>query len=452
MIAMRRASNFVLCLPFLAFCSYSRADEVEQLFLQYYRNNGSDLVSGKVELLRHISNPRYDKALFMPPESTSAQDNQETREARLKRFYRYLSDFYDMNFSPDLAEQRYSAVRVYYDGQKKRKDMARFDQAAYHALLSGKAKFEEAEFERYFDDGSKMTSINDQGPINTYDPQVVITPDKLGIPRVSQFGRARGTVKSSEYMIKSIQSGFYQLSGQRSAEGFLVTAQSDKASHLKKIELLYDESDGRQILKRVREYGNLGMILDEETFEKYITTPAGIEIPTKIVSRQYTPLYNDGKTIKQSIAYEEQITVLTADYNIDIPEEIFVPDLPYGATVFDTTVSPPIQYIAHKVENQNKEDFFDVDALEHLRKLPESSTTPSNAQARPDANDSNLSDANLASAAQTQKDEASEPPPGELRGGSAERLTWTMVLIALVLLAVLVPRLRNLYVWFRSSR
>lgn len=358
---------FLCLLVILSSADFVYADLAEQLILRYYRDKDSSLISGHARLLKHVYNPTLDKKQFMPPENKLEGLDENEKTKKLNQYFKYLSESYNVNFEPGTAEHKYSAIEVYYEEDNKRKNLANLGEAAYQSVLNKKDGFNDLAFERYFDNGSKMTSINDQDGLNKLDPQVVITPDNLGIPPINRFGKPRLTPEFCSIMEERVKTGFYSVSGQETEDGFLVVAESNR-SKLKKIELLFRKEEDNYVVSHVRQYNHFNNIIDEEQYGNYIMTSSKTLLPTKVLFCTFMPIpvvAKDG-TIQQLVSYQEEFTVLDADFNIDIPDEIFVPDLPYGATVYDTTVSPPLQYFAYKLENANKEDFFESDALEVL--------------------------------------------------------------------------------------
>lgn len=343
------------------------ADLAEQLILRYYRDTSSNLISGQARLVKHVYNPILDKKPFMPAENQFEGLDEDGKTEKLNIYFKYLSELYNVNFKQGTPEHKYSAIEVYYEGENKRKNLANLDETAYQSILNKRDGFNDLAFERYFDNGSKMTSINDQEGLNKLDPQVVITPDKLGIPPINRFGRPRLASKFCSIMEEKVKTGFYSVSGQETKDGFLVVAETDR-SKLKKIELLFKKMDDDYVVSRVRQYNFYDNLIDEGLYEDYILTSSKTLLPTKILIRTFMPIpvVAENGTVKQLVSYQEEFTVLDADFNVDISDEIFVPVLPYGATVYDTTVSPPLQYLAHKVENADKEDFFESDALDVL--------------------------------------------------------------------------------------
>lgn len=332
----------------------------EQLILRYFRDCGQYRNNGKFDILQQVYHPYYPKEVFAVPGGLYGGANGKVDdEKEKKRYYQRMAQMFDINFNSSSKEYSYEASRCFYDGEKKRKDRAILDSDYYHQLLDGKMAFTEAPFEKYYDNGSnKLTAILDQG-INEKDPQVAITPAKLGIPRVHQFGKSRGTPKTAKLMVDLIQSGKYRIFGEMTQEGYLATAEADETMAFSKLELVFSEKDGDYVLKETRQY-RMGHLYDEEHFDDYITMPDGSSLPTKIVTRRYSPfpVSIDGGVPEYKVVYEQKVTVLNAEFNTIIPEDTFLPHIPYGATVFDTTVDPPIQFEAYEIKDSDGKDFF----------------------------------------------------------------------------------------------
>lgn len=386
----------VILLSLLICGNAAAGPDAEQLILGYFRDCGQFRNNGKFEALEEFYHPYYSKDVFALPSGLyGGIGGMVNDEKEKKRYYSRMAGKYGINFNSWAKEYNYNALRGFYDGEKKRKDLAVLDKESFSQLLKGKTVFEKAPFEKYYYNGSnKVTAILDQG-INKKDPQVAISPGGLQLLKVQQIGKVRTTTKAAKVMTDLVELGKYTISGEMTQDGYLATAiANDNTIAFTKLELLFSEKDGRYLLKKTRQYF-LGSLLEEETFDDYIVTADGSLLPTKMIRRKYAPypaLYG-GDTPQLKLAYEKKITVLNADFNTDIPEDTFIPIIPYGYTVFDTTVEPHIQYKANRLEDSYGRDFFETPfvGLEDIDNEP-IAKTPTPQDAMSGSNEANTGD------------------------------------------------------------
>lgn len=343
-----RAKNFsyissCFCLVFVCcVCVYANPNG-EELLTQFYRDNGSDLLSGQANILVKTYHPLTAKDFIFPN-----YDNATAPEKKgADNYFRYLRERYDVRFSPDKPQRPYQAMRVYYDGDKKRKDIAFLDEASYKSLRANPQEFINQDFgERHYQNDDKMTSISEVGESDKMNPQANVSLHKLGIPKISKFGKTRVDEDVSKYMLEQLMSDRYVISTVETKDGVLVAAQSEIGKgFLTRIEVLFDP-DNDYVVKRFATYGN-GVLFEERIFNDYTQTSSGTRIPTHILIRKFAPAV--GKDGKQYMSFEEETTVFFADYNVDLPETTFIPNFPPGTTVYDETVSPPIQFVTADV-------------------------------------------------------------------------------------------------------
>lgn len=337
---------------------------IDQLLIRYYMDNGMNFASGQGEILIETRNPSITKEDFFPPQPPLDPDGNPVDNYQ-DSLASYYADRYDVNFSQAYPEEKYEAVRLYYSGEKKRKDISRLTPTQYQQVLGDKKAYDTLPFNRYFDDGAKMYSINDQGEILSINPQVIIEHSDLGIPPIHQYGRSRLSEDQAGTIVKWLLSDKYVLSGVETAEGYLVkaTKAEDQRGSLTAVEVLFDPRNNYVVKKATKYYD--GFLFSEEVFDNYMQTSSGAQIPTIVISRKYAPSFRGSNAEDTSnasnvlLTFEEKVTVLAADFNVDIPDDVLTPDIPYGATVLDTTVSPPLQYTAGKVIMADNTDYYD---------------------------------------------------------------------------------------------
>jgi hypothetical protein len=348
-----------LCLPTALWivattCTAAAVPKPDDLIVAYYSDIGADLLTGEALVLHHTYQP------LIAPAKVQPADPKVKDAGAMAKYRRYLSERFDVKLGSGAPEQTWEILRVRYNGAKKRLDRATLTAAQYERALAGKLSLSGLVFSRRFDDGIRMTSIDDQGVMKT-DPQATITSFHLGVPDFEHFGRSRCNARESEFMTTLLRSEKFVITGESTAQGYQVTAVSNKSS-ITRIEALFDLSQGNRI-KQVRTFYRR-VLMEEELFDDYVTTSSGNLIATKVVRRKFSPipeLATDSKTKKVSLepvlSLQETYSVLSADFNLDIADSLFVPDIPIGTTVFDKTVSPPKNYRYGVVPDEKKNQF-----------------------------------------------------------------------------------------------
>jgi hypothetical protein len=313
----------------------------EDLLTHFYRDNGSDLLTGQANVVVKTNHPVANKDTFYPNYANSTA----LEKQKADNYFRYLRERYDVKFTPDKIDRSYQAMRVYYDGDKKRKDVAYLNEAGYKTLRANPQEFTHQDFaEVHYQNDRKMISISEVGESDKMHPQANISFHTLGIPKLSKFGRARTDEKASAHMLEQLTSDRYVISTAETDDGLLVIAQSQEG-FLTRMEVLFDP-DNDYAVKRCASFGR-GVLFEEKIYSDYITTSSGTRIPTNIIIRKFAPAA--GENGKPYMSFEEETTVFFADYNVDLPDATFVPNFPPGTTVYDETVSPPVQFVTSDV-------------------------------------------------------------------------------------------------------
>jgi hypothetical protein len=314
----------------------------EDLLSEYYGDIGADLLTGEAVVLRHSVQPDISFKKLLPPGSDLQKD-----AAATSKYRQYLSDRFDVRTGTGKSEETWEIFKVRYNGARKRLDQAVLTAAQYDRALVKELSLADIAWSRRFQVGNRMTSIDDQGPMKN-DPQATVTSFHLGGPDFQHFGRSRCTPEQSEFMTKLLRSDQFVITGESTKEGYHVTATSDKST-ITRIEAWFDLQQGNRI-KRQRTFYR-GVLMEEELFDGSIATPSGDFMPTKVVRRKFAPVPEavvDAKTndvsLKPMLSLEETYSVLSADFNLDIPDSVFVPDIPIGTTVYDRTISPAKTY------------------------------------------------------------------------------------------------------------
>jgi hypothetical protein len=321
--------------------SYAAGPQPEELLIGFYSDFGGDLLTGEAVILRHAYQPNISFAKLLPPGM-----DQEKDPAAMSKYRKYLEDRFDVKTGNGEPRQTWEIFKVYYSGSKKRLDKAELMSSQYDRALAKELQLRDLSWSRCFDDGNRMTSINDQGNMQN-DPQATVTTFRLGAPDFEHFGRARCTREQSELMTKLLKSDKFVIRGESTDEGYHVTATSDKST-ITRIEAWFDTEQGNRIKRQKTFYR--GVLMEEELFSDYITTPNGDAIATKVVRKKYAPVPDavvdaaKGVSLEPMVSLEETFSVLSADFNLDIPASVFLPDMPIGTTVYDRTVTPAKTY------------------------------------------------------------------------------------------------------------
>jgi hypothetical protein len=228
--------------------------------------------------------------------------------------------------------------RLYFDGEKKRRDFASIPSATVDAMRENPSLADQLNFKVYtFDPEKTILRTNEQRPDGGVDKYVNIRGEKLYFPEFNYFDHGPdGGMKKLEIFAQAIDKGMATLK------------QSDNDG---KIHLVFDMA-GKLRVERILDPGkNMATLyaatfvdgkLQQETIcSDYTQLEDGEWYPLNAIINRYVEL-NGENTLASSETYE---TIAgSVEFNKRIDPSVFSPPLEDGTYVIDDRYSPPLEY------------------------------------------------------------------------------------------------------------
>jgi hypothetical protein len=329
---MQNSKKFVMLLLYWIVAELSifsgqvAAQNVEQKVLAFFKDTGADLICGRGTFLHYTFKNAFDFDEFTGGITFASEEHK-------KRFVSLMAAQFGVDFSLKAPFEKYEVWRLYYDGEKVRKEVSEeIDESVIKSLYGGSLSWTEVKdkipFAKYIYDGSKTVGIHDGGRFSS-EPEVAITQSKIWTPDFRAFGR-NNSGKDTAIFTDAINKGDYELSSRETAEGYLAAVSLKKMGI--RLEMLFDK-DVSSVPRRIGLY--TGPNLAAETiYGPYIKSPNGTWYPSSICETKYVQIGE-----KSVMSYKDEYVLLDkdVDFNCEIPPETFVAKIPVGAHILDYT-------------------------------------------------------------------------------------------------------------------
>lgn len=322
--------------------SIQAAPSPEDVLLEFFRQDGSEFLSGKGVFLQRIFQQSFKEDDFVK----GVQFNSPEHKTQALK---YLKSMSGVDFSVKESKTTYSVMRLFFDDSitSKRKDLCFVTEEIYRKVSQGNLSVDSLKFDTYVQAGENLQNILRSGPLT----KVTVMRGKLAFPKFKGFGGLEGAGGAgADEIIKMITEGTAAVSSRIENDGYLavLTFPGDAA----RFEILMDTVD--QTVKRFRIY-YANVLSSETSYDDFIRTPNGSLFPKKRIERKYVPL--EGKSI---LSFEEEYTLLqeSVDFNIPLDDKTFRPDIPDGAIVLHEMQSKAVEYVHSS--NQGMLDGLDV--------------------------------------------------------------------------------------------
>lgn len=306
----------------------SETTSIEASLRNFYSGYGSPRLSGKATYIRTL----YKKAVDV----TELLEGKEFKDERRKQ--QYLSNlrlFGGLDYSLKQDTATYTLERLYFDGNKKRRDYAPLSSAMVQNIGNDPNVIDTFSSNIMAFDGSKsITLTSSQVPEGTTRSYANIMPHgRIYCPKFQQFGHSYSSASDVQVQrfIDLIDQGlatFEQttINGQVHVtfEMGLETGPSLKTKHI------FAPDKGMSILYTVVYRNN--QLSQEIICQDYAQTSSGEWFPRVYIDKRY--VYVKGERVLASSETFEAIPG-TVEFNIPIEASTFSPEFPEGTEIID---------------------------------------------------------------------------------------------------------------------
>lgn len=312
--------------------------DIEDSLRKFYAGYGSPRLSGKGTYIRTV----YKKSVDV----NDLLEGREFKDDQAKQQYlTHLHSLNQLTFGLKQDKTIYILERLYFDGDKKRRDYAPLSPAVVENIRNKPNVIASLSLNVMAFDGSKSISlVTLQNPDGTTEYYADIMPHgRIYCPKFHQYGRGYESFRDGnlQTFIDLIDQGlatFEQttINGQVHAtfEMGLETGLSLKT------ERIFAPDKGMSILYTALYYNN--QLSRKIICQEYAQTRSGEWFPRKYIDNKY--VYVKGERVLTSSETFEAIPG-TVDFNIPIESSIFAPEMRVGTNIIDRRHSPPKEYV-----------------------------------------------------------------------------------------------------------